>query len=788
MKYKILCSIVIFILCINTSIAQDEYFDFEAKNIQIEDNGNLIRAIKGKIISKREDYEITANEFQYFKKKKILRINGNASIVFKSNELEIKFNSGLIDQNKLILETYGKIDLTYQDQKYKINSKKIIFDYSKFELSSNSKSIFIFENSSKNNLITESFKYEIKSEILKVKELKFTDKLSNSLYSSLAQVNMKNNQIFGKDIDLEFNNKSLNLNNEPRLKGNAIKETESLSEISKGVFTTCKKNNNCPAWELSAKKIQHDKKKKIINYKDAVLKIYDLPVLFLPFFSHPDPSVEKKSGFLMPSIKNSNNEKSFLNLPYYFLISDNKDATFSPRFYNDNEFLLQTELRQKNFKSNHISDFSFKINDNKKLQSHFFYKYDRSFNLDNFIENKLFVNVQKVSKDTYLKKNKINSDIIKNTAVLENSVKLNLFNEKTSMDIETYVYEDLNKDDTDKYEFIIPKIDISTKLNNKTVLNGDFYYNFQALTKKYNTNIFEISNINDLLFKSSPIITNKGFYNNFEFLIKNSNSDANNSIALKNHENVYLSGLIQYNSTLPMIKEDMNYKKTLIPKFSFKMAPKFTKDNRKDDYKIDNSNVYSLYRNVRSDSIEGGFSFIYGSDFSIFDKNNSSEKFNFKISNNLRLRENDDLPRNSQIDEQISSFFNEISYQPNKFIKMNYNSSVKNNFSDINYESFKTEFKLNNLVTEFNYFNQNDITNDSYLKNITTFKLDESNQLTYSTQKNKTTNLTEYYNLAYQYKNDCLSASIQYNKDYYADKDIRPNESVTFKLTILPFN
>lgn len=70
MKYKILCSIVIFILCINTSIAQDEYFDFEAKNIQIEDNGNLIRAIKGKIISKREDYEITANEFQYFKKKR----------------------------------------------------------------------------------------------------------------------------------------------------------------------------------------------------------------------------------------------------------------------------------------------------------------------------------------------------------------------------------------------------------------------------------------------------------------------------------------------------------------------------------------------------------------------------------------------------------------------------------------------------------------------------------------------------------------------------------------------
>ena len=39
----------------------------------------------------------------------------------------------------------------------------------------------------------------------------------------------------------------------------------------------------------------------------------------------------------------------------------------------------------------------------------------------------------------------------------------------------------------------------------------------------------------------------------------------------------------------------------------------------------------------------------------------------------------------------------------------------------------------------------------------------------------------------YQYRNDCLIASIEYKKDYYEDRDIKPEESIFFKLSIVPF-
>ena len=100
-------------------------------------------------------------------------------------------------------------------------------------------------------------------------------------------------------------------------------------------------------------------KKKTINYKNALLKVYDVPVMYFPKFFHPDPTVKRKSGFLIPSIKNSANSTKLFSIPYFSVISQNKDFTFTPRLYSNDNFLLQTEYRQENKNSSHISDLSF---------------------------------------------------------------------------------------------------------------------------------------------------------------------------------------------------------------------------------------------------------------------------------------------------------------------------------------------------------------------------------------------------------------------------------------------
>ena len=133
--------------------------------------------------------------------------------------------------------------------------------------------------------------------------MKLEDRNNNLLKLSSAYINTKTNNLFGKDVFLELKNNKPNVNNEPRLKGNSVRNDENFTDITKGVFTTCKRTEKCPAWQLSAKKLQHDKKKRTINYSDAILKIYDVPVIYFPKFSHPDPTVNRQSGFFSPFSK-----------------------------------------------------------------------------------------------------------------------------------------------------------------------------------------------------------------------------------------------------------------------------------------------------------------------------------------------------------------------------------------------------------------------------------------------------------------------------------------------------
>jgi len=385
-----------------------------------------------------------------------------------------------------------------------------------------------------------------------------------------------------------------------------------------------------------------------------------------------------------------------------------------------------------------------------------------------------------------LKSNDIRSTLINNYDVLESSINLDLYSENFSINSNLIIYENLNEGNSDKYEYILPKVNLVKNFD--TNLNGKIKLLSNSHFKTYDTNINEKININNLIFVSNPKITKNGFYNNHEFIIKNSNSDAKNSTNFKNEKNLYLSSLFQFNSSLPMIKQNEKYQKILKPKFSLKIAPDNGKNINNEENRVDANNIFNLNRLPSNETIEGGLSLTYGNEFSISNLNKSREIFKLNIANNIRITENDDLPRNNQLGAKTSNFFSSISYSPNEIITTKYNLSLRNNLKDISYENFITEINLNKFTTSFDYINENNtVDKNSYLLSSAKFNFNESNNLTFATRENKTTNLTEYYNLIYQYKNDCLAASVEYNKAYYNDRDIKPEESIYFKLTIIPF-
>jgi LPS-assembly protein len=139
------------------------------------------------------------------------------------------------------------------------------------------------------------------------------------------------------------------------------------------------------------------------------------------------------------------------------------------------------------------------------------------------------------------------------------------------------------------------------------------------------------------------------------------------------------------------------------------------------------------------------------------------------------------------MNNQRSDIIGNFEFTPSENFKINYNFSADNDLDTVNYNFLESKFKVNNLIASFEFLEENkDIGSKSYFQNDIKYKFNQNNSLNYNTRRNRKTDLTEFYNLIYEYKNDCLVAAIEYNKTYYEDRDIKPNEEIFFSLTLTP--
>ena len=777
MKNSIFIILIIFyqILFFNKIFAKE--IEFDASDIEINNNQNLTTANNGIAKIKEDEIIIEGIKIEYFKNKSLIVVSQgkilktDINIEIRSETIRYQINDGKISfTNKVEIDDQKNNFLIFSDKiNYDLVNKKVIGE-------GNSKIIDEFDNT----YIVNDFEYSIKDKVIKLNNTKVTDQNNNIFELEIAYLDLNKREIVAKDIGLNFK-VSENSENEPRLKGRSLTSNENNTIVQKGTFTFCKKREKCPPWEMSANEIRHDKVKKIIYYKGASLKVYDKKIFYFPKFFHPDPTVKRQTGFLVPRLQENSTTGLSLKLPYFIALAQNKDITLSPRFFNDDKFLLQSEFRQINKKSNHLADLSQFISSDKDSKGHLFYNFKKNYDSANFDDIELDIKLEQVSDDTYLKAYKLESPLINNNSNLSNSISLNLYDENQTINTNLNVYEDLDKSNNDRYEYV-PNFSFSK------IIDDNYSFRSKGFYKNYNTNITEKVLINDLEFNTNLKYFNNGLINSKKLLVKNVNSEAKNSKKFKNKNSSTLLPTFQTNYSYPLQKQNAKFNYTLTPKLSLNLSIPHTKDVRKNDTKINYANIYDINRLGLEELNEGGISATYGYEYTKTHRSNFNQKIKLGFANNLRFDENEDLPANSNIGDKISDFVGLIEYNPSENIKLDYDFSLKNNLVDQNYELFGFEYYLNNLTTKFEYLNENNsVSKTSYLQNKTSYNFNDKNSLIFETRENKEKNFTEYYNLIYQFQNDCLTAAIEYNKEFYSDQDLKPSENLFFKLSILPF-
>lgn len=118
-----------------------------------------------------------------------------------------------------------------------------------------------------------------------------------------------------------------------------------------GVYTACEPCRDDPKkpplWQVKGARIIHDQKEKMLYFEDADIEFFGVPMIYLPYLSTPDPTVKRKTGFLMPAFTTYSTFGYGVEVPFYWAIAPDYDATFNPRFTTNQGVLLQAEFRQR---------------------------------------------------------------------------------------------------------------------------------------------------------------------------------------------------------------------------------------------------------------------------------------------------------------------------------------------------------------------------------------------------------------------------------------------------------
>jgi LPS-assembly protein len=118
-----------------------------------------------------------------------------------------------------------------------------------------------------------------------------------------------------------------------------------------GVYTACAPCKDDPKkpplWQVKGMRIIHDQIDKMLYFENAQLEFFGVPLAYIPYFSAPDPTVKRKSGFLMPGYSTNSTYGFGIETPFYWAIAPDYDATINPRFMTQQGVLFQGEFRQR---------------------------------------------------------------------------------------------------------------------------------------------------------------------------------------------------------------------------------------------------------------------------------------------------------------------------------------------------------------------------------------------------------------------------------------------------------
>jgi LPS-assembly protein len=499
-------------------------------------------------------------------------------------------------------------------------------------------------------------------------------------------------QAFAENISILFPDSS-------RMAGKTIQRYEGRWTVADhGMYTACnvckEDPDNPPLWQMRADKIVHDNATHDIYYHDATVDFAGLPVLYTPYLSMPDPTVDRRQGLLTPTPGVNPNIGTFVRVPYYFDISPDKDATIMPTFSTKDKLQLGGEYRERFDQGILQLDGSFTHADlisdagaNEGYQwrgdlfGHFLYNIDNVWRAGS--------EVAFASDKSYLQRYNIQgaSDELTNRVYLEG------FQGRDYSVVNSYYFEDLRPGTQPVEPLVLPQVSFSALGEPGQSLGGRWSFDGGML-------VTTRDNKNQGLNQQGPdtrrltmnggwerrFVSDTGLVTTLSGLLRTDAYSADNVINPVNPNITYNNVLAarqfeQANvvASYPIARRGDGYNQMIEPIVSFTAAPAYK--NPSDipiedslDVEFDETNLFSPNRFTGDDLIEGGSRATYGLRHDV--TTDDGMRVDMFGGQSYDFSRNSDFSQFSGLQDKISDYVGRIDFIPAKWLNFNYGARL----------------------------------------------------------------------------------------------------------------
>ena len=566
-----------------------------------------------------------------------------------------------------------------------------------------------------------------------------------------------------------------------------------VTEMRNAVYSPCKpcaeRKNGDPLWQVKALEIKHDQIDHTIEYKDAWLEFAGVPIAYTPYFSHADPTIKRKTGFLPPRFGGSSYLGSFISFPYYVTFAPNRDLTITPTITTKQNAILEGEFRELqptgklNLKGSATYDADNKFRGYIRGDARFDINDTWRWGLD----------LYRATDDTFLRTYRIDSP-----ASLVSHAFAEGFRKRNYMAINAYTFQNLRASQPSESSPIVAPLFDFNHVGEPDALGGrtKLDVNAAAFTRREGTDTqrFSVDGQWRLPF-TSPLGDVYAFTASLRgdlYHVNDLNPPGNSTGSRIDGFSGRIWPQFAIDWRYPWARQDGNINQIIEPIASLVVGP--NGGNHKDipnedsvDFEFDENNLFDLTRFTGIDRVDGGPRINYGLKWSLFGRTGSTTAF---FGQSYRIRpDNKTYDSGSGLEEALSDIVGAIHINPSQYLNLNYKTRLDKD----NFVARRNEFQFSAGPPAFRVS-----ANYVFFDNRADSEFPSREEISFGTSarlnRNWRTNFSgledlgaggglRSIGLSLTYEDECFIFDLSAGRQFFSDRDLKPDDRILLQFT-----